>query len=171
MEALLSSVPVLLFAVFLWVVSSAIRTVAEKIRPNLSKSAPLNTARNVWEKVVLPNVAVILGAVTVFLLPTEDYPSFTMSNGFSKLTFGVFMGSFCSYFYAAAKGMLQAFVGRLKVQGEEVAVKVVEEVKLSGTKVIVPPPPAVPSEDVPAVETPKAPSSALEPPVNPPPAA
>lgn len=164
MDTLATSIPVVLFAVFLWIISAAFRKVSEIVRPALAKGTPPSTFRNIWEKVVLQNIAVVFGATFVFLLPAEDYPSITMTNNFSKVLFGVFTGAFCSYFYASAKGALQASLGKLSVKNETPEASHTENEPKS--TVIVPPPIPI-TEDVPPVATEKS----IEPPVKPPPAA
>lgn len=110
----LFTIPTFLLAISINVVMLVIRRVVELIWPSLASHTPATLGENIWERLVLPTLPAILGALFCLLVPPAvagafsgfSYPLMVVGTA-SCILYGVVIGFFAGYLYKVFKFLLK----------------------------------------------------------------
>lgn len=105
--------PTFFLAIGINILMLFLRRVVQLMMPTLSPETPRTLAQNVWERVVLPTLPAVLGAVFCLLVPSSEgnavgfaYPAVVVGT-WSRVLYGVGTGWFSSYIYVVFKFLLK----------------------------------------------------------------
>lgn len=108
------TVPTFLLAVGINIVILLLRRVIQLKWPALSPHTPRTLVQNIWERVVLPTLPALLGALFCLLAPaaTEtnpvgfSYPAVVVGS-WSRVLYGIGVGWFSGYLYTVMKFLMK----------------------------------------------------------------
>lgn len=108
-----------LFSVGIFVVAFVLRRTVEGLFPALSRKTAETYAQRVWEKVILPILAPVLGGAGALVVPDLVHPDITTVR--SQVLFGLVCGFFSSSAYRFVKALIEVATKRKlgEVTGKE----------------------------------------------------
>lgn len=108
-----------LFSVGIFVVAFVVRRTVEGAFPALSRKTAPTYSQRIWEKLILPVLAPVLGGVGALVVPDLIHPDITTVR--SQVLFGLVCGFFSSSAYRFVKALIEVATKRklAEVDGRE----------------------------------------------------
>jgi hypothetical protein len=108
------TIPTFLLAISINVLMLLIRRVFELAWPTLASHTPKSLAENIWERIALPTLPAVVGAIFCWVIPPAvdgaltgfSYPAVVTGTA-SRILYGVGTGFFSTYLYGVFKFLLK----------------------------------------------------------------
>jgi hypothetical protein len=97
---------VIVFTLSIFVFTHFVRRILEAVFPTIRKDTPLSTWQNIWDKVLLPSLPVLVGILMAALAKSWPWPP-GLVKWTSRAIMGGVLGFFSTWFYMIAKSIIK----------------------------------------------------------------
>jgi hypothetical protein len=97
---------ILIFTLSIFILTHFVRRIIEALVPTIRKDTPLSFLQNVWDKVLLPALPIIVGSLEAAMAKSWPWPP-GLSKWTSRALLGMVLGFFSTWFYMIAKSIIK----------------------------------------------------------------